>query len=328
VVRALLLAAVAALAGGRAAAQACPDARFPARLICADDDLRAADAALDAAYRALHGRLDATTRERLQAAQERWLAERATVCDSHWAQGAARQAECLRAKTERRRAALATRQIEGEAIAGPPGAPRLVIDVRTLGDLADRCAVNVQLPRLLGMRAQEFNDVMRAHVTSHYFERAGRCGARPPAAAYYEHDIDFRITWNDARVLALTLEIYHDDGDGRPDLLQWPFAFDAATGRQIGRDDVLAPDMFDPLAALCLARIQDRSAIPVGEIDAMEFRWVLENEATWSYAPEAATVGFPASVRYAARAAGLSCTLRPEELQPYLRADNPLWPPP
>ena len=325
--KALLLAAIAFLAGNAAAAQTCPDARFPKRLICADADLRATDAAMNAAYAQLRGRLDATTRGRLEAAQTRWLHRRALICDSHRAQGDARKIACLRAMTERRRTAIAARQIDGELIAGPAGAPRIVVDARVLGSRVRSCAVNVQLPRVLGPGAVELNDSIRDLLNNHYFERAGRCAARPPDAVYYEHDIDLRVTWHDARVVALTIEIYHDEGDGRPDVQIAPYVLDVARGRPVGQDELIAPEtVLDPLADLCRARIEDRDAIPVSTFDAMRFRYSFVHEASWSPAPDAVTVWFPTHAEHADAAAGRACTLRLEELRPYLRRDNPLWP--
>ena len=84
--------------------------------------------------------------------------------------------------------------------------------------------------------------------------------------------------------------------------------------------------MLDPLADLCRARIEDREAIAVTAFDAMRFRYAFAHEATWSPAPDAVTVRFPAHAPHADAAAGRHCTIRLEELRPYLRRDNPLWP--
>src|SRR5437899_12681044 len=101
---AVVVALLATFAGTGAAAQDCAR-RFPDQLICENAELRAADAAMGQAYEALRARSDAPTRERLRAAQHRWLALRARACAGFSGNEDLDRTRCLADMTRGRRAA-------------------------------------------------------------------------------------------------------------------------------------------------------------------------------------------------------------------------------
>ena len=142
------------LAVRAAAAQECAlIAGFADRLACADPALRASTATMKAAYAALAERSDAHARARLARAQRRWSRLRMRACDVRrdWEDEA--KARCLIAMTERRSAALAAGRLEGELVAGPEGAPALVVETRISSIPRERCAAVLRFPARRHLRA-------------------------------------------------------------------------------------------------------------------------------------------------------------------------------
>lgn len=309
-----------------AAAQDCARAGpIPDRLICANETVRYADAAMVAAYRALRERLDQAARERLLAAQRDWLALRNRACESRVDWGDQAAAECLVAMTERRRAALAAGRMAGELIVGPAGSPSLTVETRILGAPRQRCTVVVRIPHFADAdpRSAAFDAAVRRAVLG---TRLVGCDRRNREMPYHDFDVDFTVTWASDRVLAIAFTVYLDPGNGHPELSVASVVMDLARGRIVQRADVVdGEDGMRDIAETCYESIKAEFGVGDGDIDRPQFDRLAGDFDAWTIAPERITISFPRYSILGGVAPGGSCTLPIDDIRDYLRADNPLW---
>ncbi|MBL8835455.1 MAG: DUF1311 domain-containing protein, partial [Alphaproteobacteria bacterium] len=312
----------AALWSGAAGAQDCARiAAIPDRLICANEEVRAADAAMAGAYRALRERLDGGGRERLLAAQRAWLALRNRACETRNELGDDAKASCLIAMTGRRRAALEAGRAAGELIVGPEGAPRLAVETQLLGDPGRRCTVVARVLRFADAdrRAAAFDQAVRRAVFGAGF--AG-CAARNRNFDSHDYDVDVVLSWFDARVLAVAFETYLDPGNARPQDGVANVVFDLRRGRVLTRDDLVAgPAALAAIAEACFDALRGDPAVGADDINRAIFERRVRDFAAWTIAPESITIRFPRFTIQGGVAPGTACILPLDAIRPHLRAD-------
>jgi uncharacterized protein YecT (DUF1311 family) len=320
-----LIALIMASISGTAAAQECLFIRGIAdRLRCANPAVRAANAAMNQAYAAFAARAPAA-RTRLAAAQRRWRALRDVACDVRhdWEDEA--KARCLIAMTDRRRAALAADRTEGELIAGEAGAEPLAVDTLIYSAPRSRCTVVIRMPRLGRFGYTRFEAAMGRAAMPPSAEPARTCAARNRAFTYHDYDLDFRVTWHSARVVAVTFDEYIDTGNAHPIVSLTAVTYDFPTGRVLTLADVVdGARGRDAIIDICRAMV----ATEIGNdaaIDGARFAAIAGDLAAWTVEPTQATISFNPGTIVAGPAPGFACTLPLATLRPFLRAGNPLW---
>jgi uncharacterized protein YecT (DUF1311 family) len=320
----LLAALLLALAGPRhAAAQNCGAITdLGERLICADPALRAADDAMIAALNAFGHTLDRPRQWELVRAQLGWQQLRSRACDVRHDWEDRGKAACLIVMTERRRAAFVAGRIHGELVAGEDGAPPLMVETQVLS--RPHCAVVLRLPQLDRALpgAAAFNAAVRRMATAPGTADARNCAARNRRFDYHDYDVDFRVTWQSRRIVAVTFEEYLDSGNAHPIVTVSALTFDLAAGRALAIADLADERGRTAIVASCRDMIAGEAA---GAIDAARLARIAADLGAWTIEPTQVTISFNPDTIVRGPGPGFSCTLPLATLRPLLRAGNALW---
>jgi uncharacterized protein YecT (DUF1311 family) len=319
-VKALLLAALAMLAAGEAAAQQCAGVtRFPDRLICSDAGVRAADAAMAQAYEAVRAQGSPDARRSLLAEQRAWLGERTRSCAAR--QGEAEQVRCLIAASEQRRDALAA------ALQRAPRDPAAGLASVTFSRRGARppCTITARYPVLPEGAAggAAFAAAMRDAAIEPAARDCPRTAATPGARIVYS--ADYAVTLRTPRIIAVVFSISSDAGGAQPLNYSHAVAFDLARGRVLAIADLVdATRGLPAVTAACSDQLaQERAANGGGAGDrdqlAQEVGAVVGDAMHWQLAPDGATILFDRAPN-----GPFECTIPLATLQPLLPADSPL----
>jgi uncharacterized protein YecT (DUF1311 family) len=294
VTSALLAWAIGALAVGGLARPAlaiqCDRASArPDRLICADPALRAADAAMAAAYTSLRAGLPKDERPGLLADQRQWLGERAAcVVDGDGKDVAdAVATTCMRASTEARR-----RFLDGSVPGEAAGTPRITPRFLYRPGARDRYAVEIAYPQIVGadtpaLRAA--NALLRQAAVGNWSR------PRHGAGDHLVHQARYQVTLVTPRFASIDLSTYDDNGAAYPRTGGMALNIDLATGKALPLAALLRPGATDAAASLCTARLTAHYSTAIGEPwqpPAPAVHDVANDVANWQFFPDHAVLAF------------------------------------
>jgi uncharacterized protein YecT (DUF1311 family) len=317
------IAALLLLATG-AAAQPMPECRQAKteaeKAICGNADLAAADKRMAEGYAAFRAELPPEQQKALLADQRRWITRRQAACGGKSDDALV---QCLLAETESRRRLLA-----GESPSGAPGAPRIVPGVFHEARKG-RYEISVEYPKMLAPRgpaATAFE--CAAHAIAFGKDAVADYRAmEPPHAAGAEnfYDVDYAVSYLDARLASLVFTISTFTGGAHPNSGRTSLIFDLAAGRKLMLSDLVADPKraIDEISARCRAAAEKEDW---GLFDDPDFPAVVKDVTGWAPDKDGIVILFdPYSV--APYVAGPhECRLSYAELAPLLKPGGALPP--
>jgi uncharacterized protein len=280
------------------------------RTICANAELKAADDAMGAAYKALKAGLAADKAAQLLQSQRIWLA---------WREDCAAQAECLLARTQERMRTL------GLKSPGPQADVRLVPYFRAQAPSATRWSIQFSAFQLQPQKSAAFEAFLARSEAELPFEEMNAEDVLPDGR-FYIHDETIEPTYLSSRFLSVLNSIYVDGGGAHGNYGRVGAHFDLTADVQAVFADVFTPDAVEALAPECVKMIAAEKKVRLGEeaeVDAAAVAQSVGDLGRWSFSPTGAKVMFDPYEVGSFAEGEYECGFAGEVLKPLLKLNSP-----